>query len=65
MADLILAQEKPAETLDQLAAAYLNEEQGLSDLDDVWAGASDIVAETVAERADIRELGASVHQAEC
>ena len=56
LADLIIAQEKPAETLEQLAAAYLNEEQGLSNIDDVWAGASDIVAETVAERADIREL---------
>ena len=56
LADLIIAQEKPAETLEQLAAAYLNEEQGLLNIDDVWAGASDIVAETVAERADIREL---------
>lgn len=56
LADLIMAQEKPGETLEQLAATYLNEEQGLSTIDDVLAGASDIVAETVAERADIREL---------
>lgn len=56
LADLIMAQEKPVETLEQLATPYLNEEQGLSNIDDVWAGVSDIVAETVAERADIREL---------
>ena len=56
LADLIMAQEKPTGTLEQLAAAYLNEEQGLANIDDVWAGASDIVAETIAERADIREL---------
>ena len=56
LADLIMVQEEPGETLEQLAATYLNEEQGLSTIDDVLAGASDIVAETVAERADIREL---------
>lgn len=56
LADLILAQGKLSCSLDELVASYLNEEQGIASVADAWAGASDIVAETISDCADIREL---------
>ena len=56
LADLIIAQESQTKPLDLLAAEFVNEEQGITSVDEAWSGASDIVAETIAERADIREL---------
>lgn len=56
LADLIIAQESQTKPLDLLTAEFINEEQGIASVDVAWSGASDIVAETIAERADIREL---------
>ncbi len=52
LADLILSQQKSGQTLTQLAQPYLNDD--VPDPDAAWAGASDIVAETMADNADIR-----------
>lgn len=56
LADLILAQEEPKESLEALAKAYVDEEKGVSSVDAAWQGALDIVAENISDRADIRDL---------
>ncbi|HRR33611.1 MAG TPA: Tex family protein [Kiritimatiellia bacterium] len=55
LADLILAQD-PAANPDEAAAAFVDTEKGLADVEAALAGARDIVAETVAENADVRGL---------
>jgi uncharacterized protein len=52
LADLILEQAHPTQTLDQLAAPYLSEE--VPTAEDAWAGARDIVAETISDHAKVR-----------
>ncbi|MEG1727290.1 MAG: Tex family protein [Acidaminococcaceae bacterium] len=56
LAELIMTQEEPACSLDELASYHLDTEKGLVTAADAWAGASDIVAETIADRADLREV---------
>jgi uncharacterized protein len=56
LADLILAQEEPALPLDKLAALSVNPEKGVNTVEEAWQGAMDIVAETVSDRADVREF---------
>ncbi|MEM7802025.1 MAG: Tex family protein, partial [Chloroflexota bacterium] len=52
LADLILAQESGPLNLNRLAQAYLGE--ALPDVNAVWNGARDIVAETIADHPEIR-----------
>ncbi len=53
LAELILTQD-PAAGPDEAAAAFVDVEKGVADVDAALAGARDIVAETVAENADVR-----------
>ena len=52
LADVLWAQGAAAGSRESLAAQYVSAE--LPDVDAVWAGARDIVAETIAERPDVR-----------
>ncbi len=52
LADLILRQARPAESMDALAQPYLSEE--IPDAEVAWAGARDIVAETISDHAEVR-----------
>ena len=54
LADLILAQAVVEGSLEEQGRPFLNEELGLGTLEQVYAGARDIVAEVVAEDADVR-----------
>ncbi|MCS6914423.1 MAG: Tex family protein [Myxococcales bacterium] len=54
LAQLILQQDSTAPPREELAAPYINEEKGLPDVESVFAGARDIVAEIIAESADVR-----------
>ncbi len=53
LAQLILAQPLTRESLDQLAAPYLTDDVPTSE--DAWAGARDIVAETISDEAEVRQ----------
>lgn len=53
LADKILSQEHSSETLEQIAAAYLSEEA--PSIEAAWAGARDIVAETISEHPRVRQ----------
>lgn len=52
LADLIMQQARLQQSLDQIAAPYLNDE--VPTTDDAFAGARDIVAETISDHAGIR-----------
>jgi uncharacterized protein len=54
LADLLLAQGSTSATRAALAQPYVSPARDLPDVDAVWAGARDIVAEVVAERPDLR-----------
>jgi protein Tex len=54
LAESILAQGVVRGTLEEHGAPYLNDDAGLSTLEQVYAGARDIVAETVSEDAEVR-----------
>jgi uncharacterized protein len=54
LADLILQQERTHQTLDQLAAPFLNDQTPTSE--DAWSGARDIVAEIICDHPDVRRL---------
>ena len=56
LAEIILAQQVREGTLLTIALAYINEEKEINTPEEALAGASDIIAETVSERADIRAL---------
>ena len=56
LAELIAAQAMVGGTLEEQAALFLNEELGLATVEQVYAGARDIVAETVAEDAKVRGI---------
>lgn len=53
LADLILSQPLTGDPL-KAACAYVNPEKGVADVEEALAGACDIVAEKVAEQADVR-----------
>lgn len=55
LAELIMAQEKSLVSLSVLASYHIDAEKGVNTSEEAWSGASDIVAETVSERADIRD----------
>ncbi|MDX2010645.1 MAG: Tex family protein [Myxococcaceae bacterium] len=54
LASMLLAQAPGSASREALAAPYVSAEKELPDVDAVWAGARDIVAEWVAERPDVR-----------
>lgn len=54
LADLILAQATPAESLEALAAAYLSDE--IPDAEEAWQGARDIVAEVMSDHPEVRRV---------
>lgn len=55
LADFLLAQEDDGRSPEELATPFIDPEKGLVSVDDVLAGARDIVAETIAETAQIRQ----------
>ncbi|MBO4830839.1 MAG: RNA-binding transcriptional accessory protein [Oscillospiraceae bacterium] len=52
----LLKQEKNEPSPEELAAEYINPEQGVETVEDALAGASDIIAENVSDSADARKL---------
>lgn len=52
LADLILQQLHTKDSLEKLAAPFLNE--NVPTIEDAWSGARDIVAETISDHADVR-----------
>jgi uncharacterized protein len=52
LADLILQQTRTTQSLDELAAPFLSDE--VPTVEDAWAGARDIVAETISDHANVR-----------
>lgn len=54
-ADAVMKQDKTVETLNGLAAGYIDEEKGVDSIEDVFAGASGIIAETISDSPDIRK----------
>ena len=56
LADIILAQQVREGTPLDIASSYVNEEKEINTPEEALAGALDIIAETVSERADIRAL---------
>jgi uncharacterized protein len=53
LADLILRQERSPQSLEELAASFLSPE--VPTPEDAWAGARDIVAETISDHAGVRQ----------
>ena len=56
LAELIMAQQEPAVSLEELAKCHVDEEKGVKTVEDAWQGAMDIVAESISDRADLREV---------
>ena len=56
LADLILAQTEPSLPLEKLAAMAVDPEKDVNSVEEAWQGAMDIVAETVSDRAEVREF---------
>ncbi|MBP2645243.1 MAG: Tex-like protein [Firmicutes bacterium] len=56
LAELMLAQQAESGDVLTIAADYMNPEKEVASAEDALAGAMDIIAETVSERADIRAL---------
>ncbi|MDP1921242.1 MAG: Tex family protein [Myxococcales bacterium] len=56
LADVLLAQAPSSLSRDALATPYVSADKSLPDVDAVWAGARDIVAEVVAERPELRDV---------
>jgi uncharacterized protein len=55
LADALLAQEAAGKGRDELAAPFVDPEKGIADVEAAYAGARDILAETVAETAQVRQ----------
>lgn len=55
LADLLLAQQASGQDRVTLAAAFVDAERGVADVEAAYAGARDIVAETVSETASVRQ----------
>lgn len=56
LAEIIMKQQPSQLTLNEMATDYINPEVGIDSADLALAGASDIIAEAVTEKADIRSL---------
>ena len=56
LAELIMKQEKTyAPTLDEQAAGYVDEENGVASVEEAFAGARDIIAENISDNAEYRK----------
>ena len=55
LADVILAQDPNGVSAEELAVSYINEELGVTSVKDAIAGATDIIAETVSDNAELRK----------
>jgi uncharacterized protein len=55
LADVLLAQDAGGKSRDELAAEFVDPEKGVADVEAAYAGARDILAETVAETAQVRQ----------
>jgi len=55
LADALLAQNAGGKTRSALAEAFVDPEKGVADIEAAYAGARDIVAETIAETAAVRQ----------
>ena len=55
LADIIFAQELKIGNIADIAAPYISEEKGVETVEDAVAGASDIIAETVSDNAEVRK----------
>ena len=55
LAQIVLLQENTAETLDALAAKFIDAEKELTSTEDVLQGVKDILAETITEEAALRQ----------
>lgn len=53
-ADAIMKQDKTVDVLSKIAREYVDEEKGVESIEDVFAGASDIIAEMISDSPDIR-----------
>ncbi|RLD04083.1 MAG: RNA-binding transcriptional accessory protein, partial [Chloroflexota bacterium] len=53
LAELILGQEKPRESLEAIATSYINDQ--VPTVDDAWKGARDIAAEVISDHPQIRK----------
>lgn len=56
LADILWAQELEQGNIRETAGAYINSENGVEDAESALAGARDIIAEKIAENADIRQM---------
>jgi protein Tex len=54
LADLILGQARTNQTLEQMAAGFINED--VPTTEEAWAGARDIVAEWISDNAEVRRV---------
>ena len=54
LADAILKQES-SQTLEELAAPFIDEEKGVANAEEALAGASDIIAESISDDAELRK----------
>jgi uncharacterized protein len=55
LADVLLAQDAGGKSRDELAAPFIDPEKSIADVEAAFAGARDILAETVAETAQVRQ----------
>lgn len=55
LADIIFAQELKIGNIADIASPYISEEKGVETVEDAVAGASDIIAETVSDNAEVRK----------
>jgi len=55
LADLLLTQDAGGQSRTDLAASFVDPERGVEDIEAAYAGARDIIAETVAETAAVRQ----------
>ncbi len=56
LADLLFAQDRKEGSLEELALPFVDEEKGVTTVDEALAGASDIIAERISDDAEIRRL---------
>ena len=55
LAETIYAQDKNGKPIKELAKEYINEDLGVSSIEDALVGASDIIAEMISDNAEIRK----------
>ena len=55
LADFLIAQEMMQGTIEEIAQTYINEEKGVTTVQEALQGAMDIIAESVSDNAEIRK----------